>query len=720
MRQGQVKHALKTALCCCVASLVSFYFYVPYGQLAPVFAFMIMALGMPSPRLNALLVQLTLVFSAIVSSILVLVFHAAPPIFLVFNLLWIFTCLLFTNWFSLPANMGAMISTIGIYVFFDGTVGETLAFYWYYALNWFVGGLVVVVIHTLLWPMNVQTVFLERLAAAYSFLEEDCRKLARWLHTGEPPPAEPSRLEWAPFRPLQQLLAPELRQARDTTNPFARMILACRALNLRLWFFGQAIAPAMPTAQPLEARLQLATHLDQCAEQLHALLESALFKKQVRFLDLGWFGEREEGEVTEPPAPPREDTPTGMEVLLARDIPQSILHRLTQDLQTVTSCQHAILTGMPGGMMGELASLSPVTIGTRLIDDKSLRAATKLALLALLLLGEEALLNFPGGSQVAFFAVFFASTGNLGRQNKTDLVGLFGLLLAIGYGILAAVLTSPLEGFPLLLVLVFLGEFLAMLVYQRLPRYRAAGQQAALGLPFAYLATPGLEWGSFPTAWTRFGGLAVTGFTAVVTHAYLWPVLPMRQLRALFAGALRDTAESLGRLFAGPPRSLWGGSPPSLGETVTRARDLLDDARYLPGPDHADPAYLGILEYFQQIDGYLDYVHFLLSLEPEHALREQFFQVVSDYAQEAQLAMERVAQQFQQNPRRAVRLGAVHWDSDASERWDRASPTVGEVAEGAIDPTRPALIAHCLDQIARATERISGTAHEINLRNKDL
>jgi hypothetical protein len=43
---------------------------------------------------------------------------------------------------------------------------------------------------------------------------------------------------------------------------------------------------------------------------------------------------------------------------------------------------------------------------------------------------------------------------------------------------------------------------------------------------------------------TRFAGLVVAGFTAVVVHAYLWPVLPMRQLRASIAAALRATAVS--------------------------------------------------------------------------------------------------------------------------------------------------------------------------------
>jgi hypothetical protein len=45
----------------------------------------------------------------------------------------------------------------------------------------------------------------------------------------------------------------------------------------------------------------------------------------------------------------------------------------------------------------------------------------------------------------------FASTGNFGRQNNTNLVGLAGLLGGFGYGVVAAFLTSRLLHFPLLL-----------------------------------------------------------------------------------------------------------------------------------------------------------------------------------------------------------------------------------------------------------------------------
>lgn len=405
-------------------------------------------------------------------------------------------------------------------------------------------------------------------------------------------------------------------------------------------------------------------------------------------------------------------------VLLTHGTPQTILRRVLQDLQTVTTSQNALLPSLRKGQAGELAALEPLAAGTRLIDVNSLRASTKLVLIILLCLVEQQVLGFPGGTQVAFFATFFASIGNLGRQTKTDLLGLFGLLSGFVYGVVAAFFTSRLPHFPLLLSLLFLGEFLANLAYQKLQRYNIAGLQAGMALPFAYLASTGPGWGSFAGVRTRIAGIVVAGFTAMVVHAYLWPVLPMRRLRASIAAALRDTAVSLGRLFDGP-RSGWEGSPPSLGETVTRARDLLDDARYLPGPDHADPAYNGILGCLQEIDANLEYVRFLLSLEEEHALRERFFQVIGDYAEQAQGNLERVARQFQPSPGRAARVESVHWEPDASGRWENASHDVGPLPDREIDPWRPAVIARSLDQIALAVERISGIAREINLRNSD-
>jgi hypothetical protein len=709
LHQGQVRHAVKTALACCLAAVVSYRFRLHAGQLVPVFAFMLMTTGMPSPRVNWLLALFAITVSAIASALILLAFRDALFLYLAVTLLWIFTVLLFGNWFSLPATLGAMVSALGIFVFFQGTVADALHFYRAYAFNWVIGGLSVVVVDTLLWPNTTRKVFVKRLAEVYADLERQCRQAARSLRSGESvPPSDPPE-EWAPFRGLRQMMAPDLRRARDTSNPFARMILACRSLNLRLWFFNRAIAPEAPFL-PAETREQLASLLDRCAAQFHALLEAALHE---RVTSDEWRVTSEE-QVRDSSLVTRHSSLP----LLAHGIHTIILRRLERNLRTATACHDALFAGSRKGPAEEPVAPGAVAPGPRLLDVRSLRASTKLVVILLLLLLEQGLLGFPGGSQVAFFATFFASTGNLGRQARTDLVGLAGLLGGFLYGVVAAFLTTRLPHFPLLLALVFLGQFLASLTFQRLPRYDAAGLQAGLAIPFAYLATSGPEWGSFATVQTRFWGLVVAGFTAVVVHAYLWPVLPMRQLRASIADALRATAASLTTLF-GPERPAWEGAPPGLVETVTRSRDLLDDARYLPGAEHADPAYNRILACLQEIDANLEYVHFLVGLEGEHPLRQRFFQTIGDYAEQARGNLERVARQFQQSPRRAARVEPIRWEPDTSGRWQNAVRDVGPVPDRGIDPTRPGVIAHCLDQVARAVEEMSGVAWEINLRNRD-
>jgi hypothetical protein len=709
LQQGQVRHAVKTALTCCLATGLSYLFHLPAGQLAPVFVFLLLTMGMPSPRLNSLVALCGITISAIVSALILLAFRDALFLYVAVTLLWIFTVLLFSNWFSLPASMGAMVSALGIFVFFQGNVGDALRFYTAYGFNWLIAGFSVVVVNTLIWPNTTRKVFVERLAAVYAHLEQKCDQAARWIRSGESmPPADPPE-EWTPFRRLRQVSATELRRARDTSNPFARLILACRALNLRLWFFNRAIAPVAPFLLA-EARQQLARLLNRCADRLHALLEGALYGKPV--LSDEWRVTTEEEIAHSSIATRQLSVP-----LLAHGIHIVVLRRLVHDLQTATASHAALFARFRNGLADERVVLSPaVAANARLLDVHSLRSSTKLVVIILLLLLEEGLLGFPGGSQVAFFATFFASTGNLGRQNKTDLVGLAGLLGGFIYGVVAAFLTSRMPHLALLLALVFLGEFLASLTFQRLPRYGAAGLQAGLAIPFAYLATSGPEWGSFTTVQTRFWGLVVAGFTAVVVHAYLWPVLPIRQLRASIAAALRATAASLTELF-GPARPAWEGAPPSLGQTVTRSRDLLDDARYLPGSEHADPSYENILTCLQEIDANLEYVHFLIGLEGENPLRRRFFQVIGDYAEQARSNLETVARQFRQPARRAACVEPIRWDPHTSDRWESADHDVGPAADRQTDIWRPAVIAHCLDQVARAVEKISVTAWEINRRN---
>src|SRR5690349_1329616 len=135
LRQGQVKHALKTALACCLATGMSYRFHLANGQLVPLFAFLIMTL-------------VAIVISAIASALILLAFRDALFLYLTVTLLWIFLCTLLNARFPLPATLGAMVSALGIFMFFEGTVGDALSFYVAYAINWFVGGASVVAVDT--------------------------------------------------------------------------------------------------------------------------------------------------------------------------------------------------------------------------------------------------------------------------------------------------------------------------------------------------------------------------------------------------------------------------------------------------------------------------------------------------------------------------------------------------------------------------------------------
>jgi uncharacterized membrane protein YccC len=119
LRRGQVRHAVKTALACCLAVALSYLFRLPSGQLAPVFAYLLLTLGMPGPRLNWLLALLGIGISAVVSGVILVAFRDAPFLYLAVTLLWVFVCVLFSNWFSLPATLGAIVSALGIFVFFS-------------------------------------------------------------------------------------------------------------------------------------------------------------------------------------------------------------------------------------------------------------------------------------------------------------------------------------------------------------------------------------------------------------------------------------------------------------------------------------------------------------------------------------------------------------------------------------------------------------------------
>lgn len=693
LRQAQVRHALKTALACALATASAYYCHLRSEQLAPVFAFLLFTMGMPAPRMNWLLAQLAVIASSLVSALILVYFHDTLFLYLALTLFWTFACLSAGGWLPMPATLGGMVTAISIFTFLEGGLGAAFDFFVDYNTNFIAGGLSVVIVHTFVWPLNTPKVFVSRLAQVYAQLETACRAGSTWLRTGAAPTSAEPFDDWTPFRPLRQLVAPELFHARDTNSPFAGLILACRSLNLRLWFFNRTFGQLQGESMPPIARTRMADQLDGFAIHFAALLTGTLNRR---------------------PVPPFDShSLADADAFPAHNLRASILQFIARDLAAITNFHNALFAHFRGNFHSELVSLWPGPNSAGLFDVQSMRSGVKLVLIILLLLFAEGWLGLPGESQVAFYATFFASTVNLGRQTRTDLIDVAGLLSGFAYGVVAAFITSRLPHFSLLLALVFLGQFLADLAYQRLPRFSVAGLQAGLALPFTFLATIGPEWGSFTTVRTRLAGLLLAGFAAVIVHAVVWPEYPMRQLRRSIAAALRSTAASLVALFR-PPHTAWTGSPPNLRQTILRARDLLDDARFLPGPQNAEADYHAALVALQEIDASLEYTHLLTCLPEGNSLQPQFFALTSDYSLDAELKLPQVARQFDDPP---TRNAPIDWHSETSARWNnwlaQNSPPSTE-----LERERPAVIGECLDQIATAATKVSQLATTINARTQ--
>ena len=522
-----------------------------------------------------------------------------------------------------------------------------------------------------------------------------------WLRTGGSPPPPAPFEDWAPFRPLKQLVAPELFRRRETTSPFAGLILACRGLNLRLWFFNHAFGHvAAGSNSPTNRAANSPTASTAAPPNSPRSSRGALDHRQVA------------------PVPPEllrdiaadESAARQVDPLVAHNIPASMLEIFGRDLETATKFHNKLFTHFGRGFGGELVNL------------------------------------WPGPNAAAFFDVAIrsgrreagADPGSARSSKKVGSVCPAERRLPSSRPSSPAPPTSDAKTRPTSSTLSASSPDFAMAWSPRsslaacptsrcfspscssanssptsptsdLPLYSFAGLQAGLAIPFTFLATVGPEWGSFTTVRTRLAGLLVAGFTAVVVHAFVWPVMPIRQLRASIADALRSTADTLTQLFTAP-RNAWPGPPPGLRDTILRARDLLDDARYLPGPEHADATYATILTSLQTIDASLEYIQLLICIEPDTPTREQFFATLADFPKSAREKLTIIAAQFHNAPQRTV---PIIWPSDATERWDLVAPNT-EPPTGS-DLRRLVVIARCFDEIAAAAERISKVACEISL-----
>jgi hypothetical protein len=149
---------------------------------------------------------------------------------------------------------------------------------------------------------------------------------------------------------------------------------------------------------------------------------------------------------------------------------------------------------------------------------------------------------------------------------------------------------------------------------------------AGLVIPYATLVYDGPDW-TLVEAETRAFGLLTAGCVALLVHRFVWPALPLRDLRRSIGASLTDIGSKLGNLLqhAGPadpteaPRHLL-----PLSAVVPKVLSLSNDARYLFSVIDEDSRHFhNVIQGLMSLDVHLSLVSGVIGrLEP--AVLEQF------------------------------------------------------------------------------------------------
>jgi hypothetical protein len=705
-RQGRLRQAVKAALATSLAMLAANVVHLESSYLAPLLAFVLMTLGAPEVVRNWLQTLAAVAVNAAATGFFVLVIAEPGPLFLLVMLLWLFGAFLFSSRWWLPAVLGTMVSAIALFMAVFDSTAATFAFLHDYTLNLLLGGFFASAVHVLIWPRNLHRLFLHKLAEVYARWEQDAIELANRL-VGPAALPRPRRLAaWAPFRDLHRLLSPDLRRQPDTSNSFTEMIRLCQGATLRLEFLLHHLPRILVPAETEPLRRAILHLVQALAGHFRSLLASTLAQEPAPALDPAI-----RAAVRQLPAVPGNHAP--LSFLLRHGNTYRTLELLVEGVADATEHHNIVIRVL--AQRHRYAAIPHVAPAGRkaFLSTDSFKASTKLVVIVLLMLGEQLYLGFPGGSQVAFFGTFAANVGNLGRQTRTMIVGMLGLVVAMAYGLFAAFLIARAPFLLLLTAFFFLGHLVSAYVYRTWTRFGVAGLQAGLGLVYVLLAFPGPLWGSFEQIRTRAWGLIVAGLTATAVHALLWPSFPVHMLRAHLAAAMADLHRFLAGLFQMGARGKVAAGP-KLSEAAAGGRELLEDARFLLGPDQGHPLYQDVLSQLVDIDYFTEHIPYLLGMMRDPSRMERFFRAFADHGRQQEQEIQAVVDRL-----RRPAAGAPEIPRPPSLLATSAT-LVREMEVAAGVPVSESslllAVAQCLDDISEAVRRVAALLDQIDGR----
>ena len=314
--------------------------------------------------------------------------------------------------------------------------------------------------------------------------------------------------------------------------------------------------------------------------------------------------------------------------VLAATLIKFMNHALTDHMRLADAYNAVLESGFDGTAQSERAAFSLSDLfGLPTADDY--KTSAKTTLIILILLVGILYLDFPGSSLLAFYAILFGLTVNLGQLYFKGGSGLLGVLVCLAYGLFGVLVIMQSPHLPVLLGLFAFGMFVAVYVAAGRETMMFMGLQAALLVPYVFVIFEGPEW-TLTNATTRVAALVVAALVAVLVQRSIWPVDPLLKFRQATARALDELAVSWRQVW----QTAGNGAvdvptaapqfPEALIQSFCQPAAWLKDSRYLFGSGHiAARRYAPILRYLEEMLAELNLLDRLLRSGKDDTLRER-------------------------------------------------------------------------------------------------
>ena len=615
IKSYRVRHSLKVALAGSLCVILSAFLHIP----APYFAVMTVHIMMTVHRDNTfeqgIERWLGRSLGAVIGLISVYIFHNMLPLYLftIFFWLCLSTYLYVEQKFSY-ASLMVSVATAG--VMYTGLVSigaaEALTVDWIIQIA--LGVLVVWLIDYLLWPPKTLTSIKESMSRVAGGFRDTVHALISKAKEGESPVPVRTRLTLDTINSISSLVTRAEKEEREGLFPgdlYIKLIAHSKSLFVKL----ESIDVMLHKDAPFLSEGELSSGIYgvlEAAESTFSDLEDSILRKSSYEYGGGEIHERLHALEEKYIAMRKEAAFSDWEYEEVLELGSfiSLLKNAAEDLDEISAAWGAIQSHIASSESSRPLS-APPKVGSYIaqrelkLNIESLKKGIKTGLAVMVIVFGYLYLSLPSGVGLSAIITILVISyqANLGMSHLKARLRFIGCLIGGLYGLTGLYILSQSPHMPILVMVLFLGLFLATYVALGSERVSYAGVQAGLVLPLSLLITNGPPV-SLNLALDRFLGIILGCLVVLFILHFVWPQDPIKLLKQKLSAAISDSGLILNLILgrrAGDMEEL-GREIDSLESKLPSSSALLKDAGYILFGDYKHAGqYLTIIESLEKI-----------------------------------------------------------------------------------------------------------------------